>query len=57
MLVVVGDQPAALPVALCAPQAAAAARLQSLCSYQTVSAAALQQDDHHAETGASQCLH
>lgn len=42
-----------MPVALCAPQAAAAARLQSLCSQQIDSVAALQQDAL-AETGATQ---
>ncbi len=57
MLVVAGHQPAALLVALYAPQAAAAAGFQSLCSQQIVSAAALQQDNHLAETGPSQCLH
>ncbi len=57
MLVVAGDQPAALPVALCAPQAVAAARLESLCSQQLDSAAALQQHDDLAETGASQGFH
>ena len=57
MLVVVNDQPAALPVALCAPQPIAAARLESLRSQQGSPAAALQQHDHLAETGVSQGFH